>query len=766
MGNQIEENYMKPSFNNNKIRYSYEWRTNLVIVLMIIIVLLTSFVFLYRNTVRLTNNSRQLLESQLDNIANSFQNEYYNFYNIFEILSVNNTLHTVASYSKSTSNTDFVQDSVMLRRILMSYSSIDTPCLNTIAVYFPKSSSVVTMSRTVNANEINLFFGDYPEIAPEILEQNAYTNYQNNYRIINENHNWIVRKVIINNDDTAYILIQYNIDDLVRHNILGVKDAYISIGTADECIYSNSVSVDLPEYQRIRREAEDSGEFKLDGTYIAKSVHTKFQDIRCIIGIPLNTQVTIRRLLVSVILLASFSTLLGFVTLLLNLRYKILNPLESLLARHSINFSKQDKIITSVTSSYHEMEKDHALLKRERDYLIPLAMGRYLERLSEAADAEKAAAIAESCLTLINLSDTGNVAVFAICCVSDKNQHLDSFISSKTVSITTLHFLLDNVLKELLFDQYPGTIAPLGKTSFAVIVDCDDRDLDFIDKQVNQLISFFRSKVDTELITISTSLCSSPSEFADAILYIYREISFFTFWETKTDIKDDPGEITGFYQSCLRIRQIISALTEDNVDESFSQMDQLVRGIIHYEDSQNAKYRLYALTTYIVAAIDQYRGKDDSTGYSGRFEHRLYEARTITDYIEQMHSIILEVLKSKESIDRTTFISSRMNDIKEYIQEHFRENSLTVASIAAQFGISVSYLSRSFKSTYEINLLEYIQRLRVNEAKKLLCTETVQNVAREVGFWDTQALIRSFKKLEGVNPGVYKRLIEDEHEWV
>jgi AraC-like DNA-binding protein len=56
--------------------------------------------------------------------------------------------------------------------------------------------------------------------------------------------------------------------------------------------------------------------------------------------------------------------------------------------------------------------------------------------------------------------------------------------------------------------------------------------------------------------------------------------------------------------------------------------------------------------------------------------------------------------------------------------------------------------------------LEYIQSLRVQKAKERLATESVKDIAKPVGFWDAQALIRVFKKYEGITPGQYKDLLQ------
>ena len=58
-----------------------------------------------------------------------------------------------------------------------------------------------------------------------------------------------------------------------------------------------------------------------------------------------------------------------------------------------------------------------------------------------------------------------------------------------------------------------------------------------------------------------------------------------------------------------------------------------------------------------------------------------------------------------------------------------------------------------------MTFLEYVRALRVKKAKELLAAESVKETAQKTGFWDTQALIRVFKKYEGITPGQYKELL-------
>ena len=62
-------------------------------------------------------------------------------------------------------------------------------------------------------------------------------------------------------------------------------------------------------------------------------------------------------------------------------------------------------------------------------------------------------------------------------------------------------------------------------------------------------------------------------------------------------------------------------------------------------------------------------------------------------------------------------------------------------------------------------VLDYINRIRLQEAKQLLqkCEINIEEVARKTGFNNSIALIRVFKKYEGITPGKYKDTMKQNH---
>ena len=57
-----------------------------------------------------------------------------------------------------------------------------------------------------------------------------------------------------------------------------------------------------------------------------------------------------------------------------------------------------------------------------------------------------------------------------------------------------------------------------------------------------------------------------------------------------------------------------------------------------------------------------------------------------------------------------------------------------------------------------IGVVDYIHRVRIDAAKKLLrsATSNLDEIAIQVGFSNRWVLIRTFKQLEGITPGIYR----------
>jgi transcriptional regulator GlxA family with amidase domain len=83
---------------------------------------------------------------------------------------------------------------------------------------------------------------------------------------------------------------------------------------------------------------------------------------------------------------------------------------------------------------------------------------------------------------------------------------------------------------------------------------------------------------------------------------------------------------------------------------------------------------------------------------------------------------------------------------------------LTVAEIAVEAGLSASQLNRRFRAQFQVPPSEYLQRVRVDRASRLLAeTNTpILDVALQTGFFDQAHLTRTFRRWIEMTPNEFR----------
>lgn len=101
----------------------------------------------------------------------------------------------------------------------------------------------------------------------------------------------------------------------------------------------------------------------------------------------------------------------------------------------------------------------------------------------------------------------------------------------------------------------------------------------------------------------------------------------------------------------------------------------------------------------------------------------------------------------------------RCKAILAYLGAHYAER-LTLAGVAARFGLSPKYFSSFFTRHVGMGFVEYCNRLRVEHACALLAgtDRAVVDVAYSVGFGHLSYFIKTFRTVTGCTPSEYRRL--------
>lgn len=742
-----------------------ERRTIRAICCTVILVLIASFAFMLYGATQMLRESERMLENQAETIAEETASLFDNYARLCEILSVNQKVLHFAGYDGTESESILTPESYDLSKDLNSLVSVYGRDINTLAIYFVRSDAVVTMARQLTRENNHLFFNSYADLSPSALQSiPSSERWWIHFGTETDRHHWIVRTVQVQGTPVAYIIVEFNLSQFIART--STSDTLLLLGTDTELLYG-SPQIEPDDYPLFHKAGQASQDVRLEqGRYISRQVVTRLPSLEVTVGISARQIDEIRNVFLLVMAAAGLIVVVSIVTLVQRLNRQLLTPVEYLMEASRSSEDNPPEAIHRIAEDLIETRTANDRMRQERSNILPLALGRQLNHLLEARDSGEAMVYAKSSLLLAGISAEEGYAAFAVSCVEDpraffKTMRVDPRLNSQG---ELFHYLLNNVLTDLLFRELPGTVAPFRDDWFLVLVSCGSAaDAEQVENAVQTLLETYEKTFQAVLVSTHTVRGSGAGEFVQSMMALSRELSYLDFWGAEADSAAETGVPDTLPLYRKMIRKLFARLNVQDYAGIPALLDELFDQTLpsSVEDVQVARDRIYAMAALILAAIDEQLGEDKSFSAASSFEQRLYRTGNLSDFKKELKAILNELIEYKKSQDTAFASSSRMEEIRQYILLHYAENELTAAAIAAEFQISGSYLSRAFKEYTGTNILDYIQRLRVDAAKKLLVTKSVKTVAQEVGFWDTQGLVRAFKKHEGITPSEYKRLHEN-----
>lgn len=135
----------------------------------------------------------------------------------------------------------------------------------------------------------------------------------------------------------------------------------------------------------------------------------------------------------------------------------------------------------------------------------------------------------------------------------------------------------------------------------------------------------------------------------------------------------------------------------------------------------------------------------------------MLSSKTIDAYFQTMESICFTV-GDELSARRACQQDALMARITRCIQQDFSSPNLSVQSVADQLQMSPSYLRRCMRERMNTTPAKYIDRVRMDEAKRMLQGGTCQikEIALSVGYADVSSFVRKFKSETGYTPMQYR----------
>lgn len=208
-------------------------------------------------------------------------------------------------------------------------------------------------------------------------------------------------------------------------------------------------------------------------------------------------------------------------------------------------------------------------------------------------------------------------------------------------------------------------------------------------------------------------------------------------------------------------RQIVNYVSSGRYEEAAEVVKQILNTNFagRMPSLQMCKLLMYELVGTMLKAMGQtHLDTTELAVEKSEFVKRMTKQQTFSDMEQAIFDFLKQVCENVAGKKR-----SRNKDLNEriigYIRENLNDCDLSLTSIAQEFEINPTYLSRFFKEQTGENLIDYINKNRVELAKELLqgTNEAIANISMLTGFASSQSLIRVFKKYEGITPGQYRQ---------
>jgi len=179
----------------------------------------------------------------------------------------------------------------------------------------------------------------------------------------------------------------------------------------------------------------------------------------------------------------------------------------------------------------------------------------------------------------------------------------------------------------------------------------------------------------------------------------------------------------------------------------------------YYQATLYSKDRILGeLANLQISLLQQFQKNYNSLSAVGEQDimHQIYEKTSlqqVLDYLrKQWDAIYLQIRKSLDVND------NEIGKIKHYIDQHYADD-INLKKISEIFSYNSTYLGQKFKAEIGIGFSKYIDKIRIEKAKKLLKTDKIKvyEVAEKVGYYNTDYFYKKFKQYEGISAKAYQK---------
>jgi len=563
---------------------------------------------------------------------------------------------------------------------------------------------------------------------------------------------------------------QFN--DLLNSSYIGGGDEYFYvinnqgsvISHVDKTLIGKNIKSD-PVISQILKDDDKSGFFKqvIGGRKNIVTYYKSGSNDWIYLGVyPLDNLLQKANSLRSNLLLVVFLFIVIGILLSYFTSKKLYNPLENLVkdikARKGIDLSGNESEMALLSKAFNELSKQDDILNKRIESNKRSLEDAFLLSLIKGEDIPEGAGL--------DLEDFASDDMIYMCsvCTIDKYQAFESKYTKDEQYYCKMLFI--GICQQFFYEtlQCKGLI--LNKNHIVIILACNNKntniDINFITEGFKKAQAELAKAFDISITVGLSSLVAGKSlikdSFNDAENACRRRLIEGFGKIIKSEQYDEEASI--YYYPYDVEKRILNKLSIGSSEEIFVELDNLLDEL--KERDNLSSDNVIQLFNQLVGNTIKYLVENNinfNDLYTDNFNiyMRLANRETIDEIIVLLKDFYKRIIDSSVTDDIGD--KQYIDRIVEYIKLHFN-SELDIENMVKYTGISYSYIRKIIKQETGKSVIDHINELRIEEAKKLLrqTNMKISDIALSIGYNNDQSFARFFKKIEGITPGEFRNI--------
>ena len=198
---------------------------------------------------------------------------------------------------------------------------------------------------------------------------------------------------------------------------------------------------------------------------------------------------------------------------------------------------------------------------------------------------------------------------------------------------------------------------------------------------------------------------------------------------------------------------------KDDVLKQSLKLEKELSVITRYWSSNEIQFIFCRIINYVVRYAEKMETKENIEELLAK----MLRQRTIKEFFVTFRSSI-EQLYRENTVSDSMANNSRMQELKDFVDENFCLPQMSLRYMADHFSLSDTYLSKLFKENFGENFIDYLLRKRMEEAARLLAETdmSVKQIVKSVGYEDVSSFSKKFSAKFEMTPGKYRKQLRIE----